>query len=189
MWLSVTETGHRCQIYLAAERVGVSVIGQMVSGYISSYDSGPLNTRAWPQVHERTFLSYWTRYWSSSSCYGDDSQICSTLKTTLTWTLCPAAIKYWIPSSLLQLNTDKTAALVVGPICISKAVTPHLGPLTTNTKQSARDLGIVSFTISTSINTLTVHLELVIYKSEILPRSNKCYPETWKYSFLQFSSL
>lgn len=129
----------------------MSVTGQMVSGYISSYDSGPLITRACPQVHEwrmKPLLSNWTRYWSSSSCSADDSQTYVSFNSVNhnnpdSLHCCPAVIKDRIASSLLQLITDKTAALVVGPLHISNTVTPRLGSLTTNTK-GARDLGNVS---------------------------------------------
>ena len=78
----------------------------------------------------------------SYHCYADDAQfyVSLSLKTVTIWILCIAAVKDWIASNFLLLNTDKTEVLVISPDHISNIVTPHLRPLLTNTKHSARNI-------------------------------------------------
>lgn len=84
----------------------------------------------------------------SYHCYADDSQLYVSLRPENHSKLdslhsCLTAIKDWMASNFLQLNTDKTEVLVIGPDHISSSISPHLGPLTVNTTQSARNLGVI----------------------------------------------
>uniref|UniRef100_A0A665VQ37 Reverse transcriptase domain-containing protein n=1 Tax=Echeneis naucrates TaxID=173247 RepID=A0A665VQ37_ECHNA len=58
-------------------------------------------------------------------------------------TSCLVQIKQWLSSNSLQLNSDKTEVLVIGPDDAIPGINQHLGDLSISSKSSLRNLGVI----------------------------------------------
>ena len=84
----------------------------------------------------------------SYHCYADDTQIYLYVKSNNLNQLsslheCLAATKGWMSLYFLHLNPDKTEITLFGPDKFVTAVDKFIGPLHTNIKPSAKNLGII----------------------------------------------
>lgn len=80
-------------------------------------------------------------------CYADDLQLYLPIKLETDSSLQPLLscfdeIRIWMANNFLQLNTDKTEVLLLGPIALTPTLISRLGPLGDNLQPHVKNLGL-----------------------------------------------
>ncbi len=96
--------------------------------------------------------------------YADDTQLYlsfnhNDFKQINTLINCILDLKCWMAQNFLQLNTDKTEVIIIGPDTVSACTTKHLGSLYQNLVPNCKNLG-VSFDNNLSLNK---HVNAVVW--------------------------
>ena len=99
----------------------------------------------------------------SFHCYADDTQLYLPVKPNNLTELsrlsdCLTDIKSWMSTNFLQLNSNKTEILIIGPEHLHSQVASCLGPLSDKVKPVSRNLGVVfdsNLTLENHVSGLT----------------------------------
>lgn len=84
----------------------------------------------------------------SYHCYTDDTQLYVCVNPDDFTNLdilqhCLAAIKDWMSLNFLQLHSDKTEILIIGPVNNTSSILQHMGPLAPFVKSISRNLWVI----------------------------------------------
>ena len=156
-WLSSYQSNRKCQVVIENF---MSSTAPILSGVLQGSILGPILFSVC-MLPLGNLISQFNCI--SHHCYADDMQLYVSFKHNdiANFSIlhdCLTAIKDWMSPTFLQLNSDKTEIIFIGPNKLIPELNPSISPLAANLKPSSGNLGVIfdhNLHLDSHINKLT----------------------------------